>query len=165
MRFMLPLAALLAATSSASAGDIRVERIDVVDTGIYRLVLGEETKDDGLPTETIVAVDKAELVESTTTIHGQLGLEFGLRYEIIGEPDGSDVTLDFRFEYPPPGLNDPEQNEPLTESRFARQRTIGETEYTGYGFENTWEIVPGIWTIEISYQGKKLAEQSFTVTK
>jgi len=165
MRLTPTLLALTVAIPSALADDVRVDGIEVVDTGIYRVVLGEETKDPGLPTEKIIAVDGSELVEATTTVPGQLGLEFGLRYTVVGGPDDAEVTLDFRFVYPPPGLNDPEETEPLTESRFSRQRTIGKIEYTGYGFENAWEIVPGTWTIEISHGGTKLAEQSFTVTE
>jgi hypothetical protein len=53
----------------------------------------------------------------------------------------------------------------VLESRITRNKKIGETLYLGYGFENEWEIVPGTWTFAVSYQGKELAKQSFTVSK
>ena len=166
MHRVLSTAALVAVVvpAGAFAAEVKVDRIEIVDTGIYTLVLGEETADSSMPSETIVAVETADLVEPTTEVVARLGLEFGLRYRVVGEPDGSAVTLDFLFAYPPPGLADPEQRSPLLESRFTRERTIGEIEYTGFGFESDWEIVPGTWTIAISHEGETLAEQSFTVT-
>ena len=163
MRFLPIAAVLLAAPLAATAADVRVERIDVIDAGIYTVAIGEETADPSAPTGTIAAPITATLVEATTTIPGRLGLEFGLRYVIVGEPAGAEVPLDFVIAYPPPGLVDPAEPEPLRESRYTRQKKIGETVYLGYGFENDWEIVPGEWTFEIWYDGAKLATRSFAV--
>jgi Domain of unknown function (DUF3859) len=41
---------------------------------------------------------------------------------------------------------------------------IGALCLLGYGFDNAWEIVPGVWTEQIWYQDRKLAEQTFTVS-
>jgi hypothetical protein len=164
MRFLLIAAVLLAAPAAATAGDIRVERIDIVDAGIYTVATGEETADPDAPTGTIAAPTTATLVEATTAIPGRRGLEFGLRYVIVGEPAGAEVSLDFVIAYPAPGLVDPAEPEPLRESRFTRPKQIGETIYLGYGFENDWEIVPGEWRFEIWYEGSRLAERRFAVT-
>ena len=100
MRFLLIAATLLAASLSAHAEGVRVERIDVVDTGIYTIATGEETADPNAPTGTIAAVTTVTNVEKTTTIPGRLGLEFGFRYVIVGEPAGAEVPLDFVIAYP-----------------------------------------------------------------
>jgi hypothetical protein len=163
MRCLLLAAVLLAAPLAARAADLKVERIDVVDTGIYTVATGEVTADPAAPAGTIAAPIAATLVEATTTIPGRPGLEFGLRYVIVGEPAGAEIPLDFVIAYPAPGLVDPAEPEPLRESRFTRPKTIGETVYLGYGFENDWEIVPGEWRFEIWHGGAKLAEQRFTV--
>ncbi len=165
MRFLLPAAMLLAAALPASAADLRVDRIDIVDTGIYTVALGEETADPDAPAGTIAAVTTVENTAKTTTIAARVGLEFGLQYVVVGAPAGADVSLDIVITYPPPGLVDPEDPEPLLESRFSRVKPIGDTVYLGFGFENDWEIVPGTWTFAISYDGRQLAEQSFTVTR
>lgn len=165
MRFFCLLAMLFAASLSASAGDHRVERIDVIDAGIYMVATGAETAAPDAPTGTIAAPVTATLVEATTTVPGRLGLEFGLRYVIVGEPAGAEVPLDFVIVYPPPGLADPAEPEPVLASRYARQKQIGETVYLGYGFENGWEIVPGEWSFEIWHEGRRLASRSFTVTR
>jgi hypothetical protein len=163
---LLPLAALLLATPfAANAGEVRVERIDVLDAGIYTVVTGAETADPNAPGGTIAAPVTATLVDATTGVPGRVGLEFGLRYVIVGEPAEAEVPLDFVIIYPPPGLTDPAAAEPLRESRYARQKQIGETLYLGYGFENDWEIVPGEWSFEIWHEGRRLASRSFTVTR
>ncbi len=163
MRWLALTALLIGAPLAALAADVRVERIDIVDTGIYTVVTGEETADPDAPTGTIAAVTTVTNVEKTSTIPGKLGLEFGLRYVIVGEPAGAEVPLDFVILYPPPGLVDPAAPEPIRESRYGRIKSIGETVYLGYGFENDWEVVPGEWSFEIWFEGDMLASQSFTV--
>ena len=123
MRFLLLAAMLLVAPLAARAEGVRIERIDVVDTGIYRSSTGEETADPNAPTGTIAAVTTVTNVEATTAIPGKLGLEFGLRYVIVGEPAGAEVPLDFVITYPPPGLVDPAEPTPLLESRYSRPKT------------------------------------------
>lgn len=165
MRYLSLSLLLLLAPLAARAADFRVERVDIVDTGIYSVEVGEAILDPNAPTGTIAAPVTATLVESTTTVRGELGLEFGLRYVVVGEPSGAAVPLDLVIIYPPPGLADPADPEPLRESGFAREKKIGETVYLGYAFENPWEIVPGEWTFEIWFDGRKLASQTFTVSK
>jgi hypothetical protein len=53
----------------------------------------------------------------------------------------------------------------LRESRFKKMKPIGQVLYFGYGFENDWELVPGTWTFEIWSDGRRLAEEKFTVIK
>jgi len=162
----LPVAALLVlAPFVVNAADPRVERIDIVDAGIYTVAIGEETPDPIAPTGTIAAPITATLVEATETIPGRPGVEFGLRYVVVGAPAGAEVALDFVITYPPPGLVDPSEPEPLLQSRYTRPKKIGETVYLGYGFESDWEIVPGAWTFEIWHDGARLASQDFTVAR
>ncbi len=165
MRLMLLVAMLLVARDAAEAADVRVDRIDIVDRGLYTVTIGEQTPDPNAPTGTIAAPTVVELREATTIIPGRLGVEFGLQYVVVGAPAGDQVSLDFILTYPPPGLAYPASPEPILESRFSRAKKIADTVYLGFGFENPWEIVPGTWTFEISFAGRKLAEQSFTVTR
>ena len=165
MRYLLLVAILVAAPLAARAQDARVDRIDIVDKGIYAITTGEETPDANTPTGKISAVTSVRNIEATTAIRGHVGLEFGFQYTVVGAPAGVDVSLDIVNIYPPPGLVDPQDQKPMLESRYSRKKKIGEVVYLGYGFENDWEIVPGIWTFEIWYGGRKLAEQSFAVSR
>jgi hypothetical protein len=154
MRWLVAAALLMVAVSTAPAQTPAplVARIDVLDRGIYDVVLG-------------VTTTHATLEQSTTTIPGKLRQEFGLRYEIAGAPTGARVMLDVVIKYPPPGMDDPTQLNTVVERGFSTVKEIGETVYLGYAFDYLWEIVPGTWSFEIWYQGRKMAEQKFTVTK
>ena len=146
------------------AGDARVDRVEIVSQGTYRVEVGEATADPDAPTGQISAPATFTLIEATTDIAAGLGVEFGLEYRIVGEPEGVEVPLDFVISYPAPGLMDPDSSEPLLSTALARPKTIGKVEYLGYGFENDWELVAGTWRFTISYRGRTLAERSFTVT-
>jgi hypothetical protein len=157
--------AFLLAAAPALAEDVRVDRIDVLDRGIFDITIGEQTPDASTPTGVASAVDSYKNIEATTEIPGRLGLEFGFQYVIVGAPAGAEVPVEITYTFPAPGIVDPADPKPVLESRITRSKKIGETIYLGYGFENEWEIVPGTWTFAVSYQGKELGEQSFTVTK
>ena len=164
MRTALLFAILLAAPLPALA-ETRVDRIDIVGTGTYEIRAGQETPAADTPTGEVTGVETATNLEKTTSINGRVGVEFGLQYVVVGEPAGAEIPLDFVILYPQPGLADPDKAKPVRESRYSRAKKIGDTVYLGYGFENEWEVAPGTWTFQIWYQGKKLAEQSFTVAK
>jgi hypothetical protein len=162
MRFLLLSLMLLGIPPAAGAAE--VERADIIDKGIYEIVAGEATADPKAPTGTVTAVESEKLVQATDTVAGKVGVEFGFRYTIAGEPSGEPVKLDIVITYPAPGLKNPGESAPTLETRYSRDKTIGETLYCGYGFENDWEVVPGKWTFAIWHDGRKLAEESFTVT-
>lgn len=163
MRLFSLVLLAVALSSSAFAEEPRVERIDIIGKGLYRVETGEAISKPNVPGGVVAPPVKFTQIENTTTVPARVGVEFGLEYKIIGEPDGAEVTLEFVDTFPAPGLADPEQATPMRTARFERKRPIGETLYTGYGFEQDWELVPGTWTFEIWYEGRKLAEESFTV--
>ena len=166
MRFMIAAAVLsFAAPLPVLAGEMKVERIDVVDAGIYSVEIGDVIADPEVPTSSVATPVAAELIEETTAITGKPGIEFGFRYVVVGEPAGADVALDYVFNYPPPGLIDPDAPEPMLVGRITREKSIGETHYVGYGFEEDWEIVPGEWSFEIWRDGEKLASRTFSVSR
>jgi hypothetical protein len=163
MRAVLIATALIAAPLSALAGPV-VERIDVLDAGTYAVETGAATADPTVPMGETVAVTKATLLTAGTTLPATLGTDFGFRYVAIGVPQGETVPLDFVITYPAPGLADPDAAAPITSARFTREKTIGTPDYLGYLLEAPWEAIPGPWHFEIWHDGRKLAEQTFTLT-
>ncbi len=158
--FLLPFLA-----TTAFAEEAKVDSVEIVAKGIYEVQTGAVTKDPKAPTGEIKAPDTVKNVEATSTIPARIGVEFGFEYRIVGAPDGAEVSLHFVNTYPAPGLADPGSAKPILSDKFERTKKIGEVNYLGYGFENDWELVPGTWTMEIWSGDKKLAEESFTVTK
>jgi len=155
----------LAFSIPALAEEARVERIEIVDKGIYLIETGERIPEATAPTGAVEPAIKFTNIEETGTVPARIGVEFGLVYRIVGEPDGAEVTLEFRVNYPEDGLADPASPTPLRETKYEMTKPIGEPIYFGYGFENDWELVPGSWKFEIRHAGRKLAEEDFSVTK
>jgi len=147
----------LAFSIPALAEEARVERIEVIDKGIFLIETGEQIPESTAPTGAIEPAIKFTKIEETETVPARIGVEFGLVYRIVGEPDGAEVTLEFRVNYPEDGLADPESPTPLRETKYELAKPIGEPIYFGYGFENDWELVPGSWRFEIWHAGRKLA--------
>ena len=165
MRFLSLGLLMLGLPAVANAEEIRVDGIEVVGKGIYRVKTGEQTPDAAAPTGEIAAPITHEKMDETSKITGSIGLEFGVEYRVVGAPEAAEVDLELVITYPPPGLADPSEAEPIRATRFNRQKKIGEVAYVGYGFENDWEMVPGTWTFRILYDNRKLLEESFTVSR
>lgn len=155
---------LLNLSSVAHAQKAQIERIDIVGKGIYQVAVGKLTPDKQAPTGVVASVKKATKIEDTTTVHARIGLEFGIEYVIIGAPKGAKVPIRVVNVYPKQGLRNPKTRRTLRHAEFVRNKIIGDTIYAGYAFENEWEVVPGVWKIELWHKNRKLAEQSFTVS-
>jgi hypothetical protein len=71
--------------------------------------------------------------------------------------------LNYVTRFPPSGMvNDKGQK--LEKTQFEWNDTIGQTAVRTYTFDNAWEIVPGDWTMEFYYEGRKIGEKRFSVT-
>ena len=67
--------------------------------------------------------------------------------------------------FPPQGIRNPNTGDIMHTANIAFPNLkIGALCLLGYGFDNAWEIVPGVWTEQIWYQDRKLAERTFTVS-
>jgi hypothetical protein len=106
-----------------------------------------------------------KLVSSTTTVPARIGTRFGFRYRVVGSPDGASVKMTVIIHFPGAGLHNPKTGQLISSDVTSWTRNIGAVTYSGYGFDEEWELVPGTWTYEILYEGRKIAEQSFTVVK
>jgi hypothetical protein len=146
------------------AADARAEtRAEIFDAGIYELdfVRTVEAPNTASGTQSIVQNEK--LLERTTCIPAARGIRFGFRYRVFGEPAGQ-VALRMVNHYPADGLRNPATNKVHYTGEVVQPAIAGGISlYTGYGFDEDWEVVPGIWVFEIWYKGKLLASQKFEV--
>ena len=76
------------------------------------------------------------------------------------------MTLHLVLDVPAAGNSQPEyrRHDAHRQYRLSDMK-IGALCLLGYGFDNAWEIVPGVWTEQIWYQDRMLAERTFTVSK
>jgi len=143
----------------------RLDRIEVVSAGLFKSKIAKKVASPGSATGIRDVIGSEKLLRRTTEIKASLGVEFGLRYRIVGAPKGAKVPLKIVTIFPGEGVRNPKADKPTQREELNEDRPIGRVLYESYHFDHDWEMVPGTWSFEIWYDGKKLAEQKFTVTK
>jgi Domain of unknown function (DUF3859) len=168
VRSFVPIALLLSSLALLTGFPVHaqapsVDRIDIVEYGTYsveRHVQGRDPHGINQATAT-----NAQHIGTTREIPARIGTTFGFRYRIIGKPDEAPIALRRIVAFPAPGLQPSVSAKPLPRDEFVVQARIGETNDMFYTLEDAFELVPGTWAIEIWYGNRKLASQSFTVSK
>jgi hypothetical protein len=118
------------------------------------------------PTGTIGTAVNWRFVTSSPDVVGKVGAQFGIEFRIDGAPVGDGVTLHLVLTFPAQGIRNPNTGDMMHAAKIAfPNMKIGALCVLGYGFDNAWEIVPGVWTEQIWYQDQMLAERTFTVSK
>ncbi|MGA9294513.1 MAG: DUF3859 domain-containing protein [Ignavibacteriaceae bacterium] len=103
------------------------------------------------------------LKNNTNEINAKLGTRFGFNYVIAGEPDGEGVSLKKIIKYPEPGLIF--NSKTTAADTFNIYVKLNEINYSGFIFEHNEELIPGIWTIEYFYEGRRILQKEFDVKK
>ena len=139
-------------------------RSKVSQRGLYRLVRSGAVVDNP-DTSTSKAVSKPviQLVKSTERIPLIMGARMYLQYRIWYLPD-QPAWVDLRRVLKHPEMTSPDGSV-STGSDFMLKRKVSVNQligYTGYGFDEDYELVEGDWIFEIWYQDKKMIEQTFT---
>ncbi|MGP0059777.1 MAG: DUF3859 domain-containing protein [Beijerinckiaceae bacterium] len=150
---------------AAFAQTVRLDRINIVEAGVYEAEIEKRVPEPNSPTGMRNVLGEVKLVARGPQVPAGLGVHFGVRYIIVGAPKGKNADIRIIWRYPSPGLKNPKTGEVIFRSDRTLSRAIGVPQFTDYSFDNDWEVVTGIWTLELAYGDRKLAEQSFTVTK
>ena len=161
---LLPLSLLLFVLTAAAQAQ-HVDRIEIVEWGIFRHDREAEIAAPHTPTGSRNVVKNVRLQQTTTTIPALVGMKFGFRFRVVGSPRGAGVDLKFVSRFPGQGLTNPARGKTFSTSEFHSDATVGETTYRGYSFDHDWEVEPGNWILEVWHEGRKLAEKTFMVTR
>ena len=143
-----------------SARAVEPTRVEIVEHGIYTLDIDATTHDgNGIGQNQVSNICH---VSTTTMIPMKPTLTFGFRYRVWGpSTDGIErltKVVTFPTEVTPPGAPKPLKS--YAEVFSARISMVG---YIGYGFDEPWELMRGIWTFQLFQRGRLLAEQNFTI--
>jgi hypothetical protein len=149
----------------ADARHVQVNSIEITEYGIYGGRKVVKMKQPGAPTGLKNMVKKIFLVNETTDIPATLGTRFGIRFVVNGSPSGDVVYITKVVILPKEGLEIPNEENRIFKYERKMKTKIGFYEFTGYTFDNIWETIPGKWSIQLWYDGKKLAEKQFSVHK
>jgi hypothetical protein len=163
--FTLSLLLLLVLAAPPEARAQQVDRVEIVEWGIFRHNDGEVVKQPLSPLGTMTHVLNERLQHVTTTIPALAGMTFGIRYKVVGPVVGANVTLKQITRFPKQGVTNPETGKTFSYSEYHTSAVVGAVTYRGYTFDRDWEVVPGRWTLEIWHDGRKLAEKTFMVTR
>jgi Domain of unknown function (DUF3859) len=138
-----------------------INRIEIVEFGLYTVDRAIQGRDGaGINKASAFNVRHAAAIR---TAPAQIGVNFGFRYKVIGEPLNAPVDLKEIVIFPAPGLLPSMSSGPIPQAELALQPRIGETGYASYTLEDSFELVSGTWIIEIWHGTRKLAEQTFHV--
>jgi hypothetical protein len=155
--------AILMLLCGVAWGQARIHSITIIDYGIYATDISSSGRDaEGVLRSSVSNIRHAE---DTTTIPAQLGVVFGFRFRVVGEPNGAKVAPREIVRYPAGGLRSPKSSKPIHSFEGALSQSVGEISLAWYRFDDPWELVPGNWIIELWSGDQKLAEQVFTVNK
>jgi hypothetical protein len=159
------LGVFLAVGLAAVAGAQTVPSVQsaaIVEYGIYRIALsGAHLPLSSTAAGAVEPAAGVHLITATNRIPAVVGTTFGCLFVVKGEPTGARVTLDIIVEHPP-FEKAPGQKTGTTDT-VRWPYVIGQKAGYTYTFDNGWEAVPGDWSIQVWYQGKKLSERRFVV--
>ena len=160
MRNLFALVLLLAST--VAAGAQTVDRVKIVEFGVFTRDVIETVPTPGVATGNLTTAKDFKLQQKSDVIVARLGTSFGIRFQTIGVPRGKGVKLTWVTRFPAEGLKDP-KNGVFQHNEFTRVHTIGEDSHRMYSFDYPWEMVPGEWSFEFWDGPKKVGEKRFRV--
>ena len=144
----------------------KVDRIEIVEAGIYRAETALIEHAPATATGLRNILSDTKLITPTTRIEAKIGVHFGIRYRVVGRPNQATVKLDLGHAISGARAEETRAATALqTRGEHALFATIGAVNYRGYVFEHDWELVPGTWTFELWDGKRKLTSQTFDVIK
>mgnify|MGYP001422915668 CR=1 FL=1 len=149
--------------AGASAQQGKLDRIEIIQSGLYTASVARRDSALGTPTGKAMLVDSPSFYSEETRVPAQMGVRFGFQYRLVGSPAGREVPLRAVWQIPAPGITNPVNGNIYRESARDFTALIGDTQVHGYGFDHPWEIVEGEWVLEIWHGKRRLASRSFVV--
>ena len=147
---------------SAAAQRVKLDRVDIIEFGVYSAVVESVQKSETTAMGHYSTLTDIKLKAETDTVCARLGERFGIRYVVVGQPRSTVVELDWVTRFPPPGVINA-RGKQFAVSELKDTKKIGDEAFRSYTFEEAWEMVPGVWSLEFHYKGRKLGEKKFTV--
>ncbi len=165
MRMITGIAVLAMSASLAYGQSPRVDRAQVRRPGIYSAKVTKKIADKSISTGNRNEVGEIRNTEITTLIPAKVDMFFGLEGTVIGAPKRTRIPVKIVWRYPQPGLQNPAGGAAKLTDEYMDGVNIGNTFQFFWQLTQEWQIVPGVWTFEMWYQGRKLVSQNFTLVK
>ena len=135
--------------------------IYITEYGIYEAVI-EKNKATLETASGVSNLKEPKLIEQTVKIPAALGKRFGYRFIVSGDIQEKSVDIVLRVRSP--RITRPSDNKEFSvQEVLLKKILLGQKQYVDYGLSNSWELVPGLWSMQLFYKDKLLAEKTFTV--
>jgi hypothetical protein len=95
-------------------------------------------------------------------VRAKIGTRFGIQVQVQGDLDGF-VVRDLTTRVTHPSITNPSTGKTGIVDEWASPMNIGYARYAGWTFDESWELAPGAWKIEILHKGVVLVSKEFTV--
>jgi hypothetical protein len=164
-RLVLPPLVLAFAVAHAAAQTAQINRIEIVERGIFESQTKERIDAPGAATGQQNIVVGVKLVQSTTSIPAKVGIGFGIMYVPTGNPKGGPVQLRAVVVYPTPGFRNAKTGQFDLQSELVQNTKIGSRQYRGFRLVAQRWLLPGLWRFEVWQGNRKFAEQTFTMVR
>ena len=148
----------------ASAGDVHVDGLKVVEVGVFEATTVQKDPAD-TPSGVVLLQKDVRLAQSTTEVCPRPGVLFGLRYAVEGEPQGAPVEIVVRINFPGAGVRYPGSRKREKYAEQAYTRNIGAIRFSDYAIGGYWDALPGHWSIQFWSDGRLIGEQGFDLKK
>ena len=102
-------------------------------------------------------------ISESTTISAKLGTSFGVEVVLQGPSNMTIVPVLTRVTHPP--IANPETGVTQTVDEWNSPMNVGIPRYTGWSFDNPWELVSGRWVIEVLDNRRPIIRQEFIVER
>lgn len=88
-----------------------------------------------------------------------------MQVHIVGKPAGAKAPIKVIWRYPQPGLKNPATGTTKFSDEYMDSRPLGESPVFYWNLAEEWTLVPGLWTLELSQDGRTLLVQDFVLSK
>lgn len=136
----------------------------IVDYGVYETIRIDEKKEPKTVAGEVHVLHARldpSLLKQTDHIEGRVGVHFGLRFQLDGEPRLAQVPVQVRVTHP--RFQNPGTGKSSSVEEWSAATNIGIPRFTGWAFDQPYEIAPGKWTIQVLREGKIVLEKNFIV--
>lgn len=172
MRYLVTLLVLLFALPAEAkpkfreSDGVRVERIEVVRSGILQIGERKSSKDASISTGDLGTISDPKIIKETSTIvAGDGTIHFGAEVRLLGVEKDSRVKLRVVWRYPEPGIVNPQTGVAKHVDEFDDVFRGGKIGYVSWTMIDDFVKVPGKWTVELWQDDRQLMTYDFMIVK
>ena len=146
---------IVQSTSLASVVKFQFDGYGIIETEQNTIV-----PDKNSPTGHQYLFSDARLLSKTASIPARMGTTFGVMWTPTGP---SSEIIEVMRVIRMPGIKNPATGEVVHKWVGKIEAELGSPNALTYTIGADWQAVPGTWTFEIWYQGRKVIDHSFTL--